>query len=173
MKPPGGGQPVVLSRRVEVPPRSAAATHRDPGGRVDMHVVHWAQVDHHPVVADGVTRVVVAAAADGDLQAALLPETDCVRDVLRRGAARDNRGPAVDGTVPDRSHAVIVRVAACQDRSAESRSECLDVALESSCHGLPLTISRTGVTLLAGYGLRTPSCWSQASASLSKVSFQV
>ena len=66
--PPGGREPVLLGRRVEVGPGRAAAAARSFRRRIDGHGVHRAEVDHEPAVAATVTGVVVATAAHRDLE---------------------------------------------------------------------------------------------------------
>ena len=91
-------------------------------------------MDHHPAIADRVAGVVVTAAADRDLKPAAAREADRLRDLLGRGAARNHRGLAVDGSVPDRARSVVVRVTRRQCLAAEGRSECLNSGIRVARH---------------------------------------
>jgi len=61
-------QAVLLGRGVKFAPRSAAATRRAFGAGVDRDGLHRSQVDHHTAVGERRSGVVVAAAADRNLQ---------------------------------------------------------------------------------------------------------
>ena len=82
------------SAQVAPPPHT-----RTPRRGIDGDAVHRAEIDHQAAVADRVAGVVVAAAATRS-SARSRARADRVRDVLRRAAARDHRGLAVDVAVP-------------------------------------------------------------------------
>jgi hypothetical protein len=78
MKPPDG-EAVRLGGAVEVGPRRSAAAAGAARGGVDGHVVHRAEVDHEPAVADGQAGEVVAAAAYRQVEALAAREGDRLR----------------------------------------------------------------------------------------------
>jgi hypothetical protein len=61
----------------------------------------------------------VAAASHCHKQTALPRETDGSLDVGGAGAARDEPGMTIDGTVPDRTGGVVLRVAGTDELSTE------------------------------------------------------
>jgi hypothetical protein len=96
----GGGEPGTLRGVVELAPQHAARRTRGARLRVHPHRLHERQVDHHAVVGDGVAGDGMTAATDGDAQVLLAREAHGGGDVVGAGAARDERGPAVDRAVP-------------------------------------------------------------------------
>ena len=109
-KPPGVARPCACVARVDVGPGRAAAADGAPRRRVDRHLVHAAEVDHQPAVADREPGVVVAAAADGDLQPGPRANAIACGDVGRGHAAHDHCRAPVDCTVPDRPRGVVAVV---------------------------------------------------------------
>ena len=73
------------------------------------------QVDHQAAVGDRAAGDVVAAAADGDLEARLPCEAHRGGDVGRAAAAGDDRRPAIDQTVLDPAGGVVAVVAGRED----------------------------------------------------------
>lgn len=56
-------------------------------------------------------------------------ELDCLDNIFRRCAARDQRGPAVDHGVPDLPHLVVARVARKKHIPPKVRFEPVDLCL--------------------------------------------
>jgi hypothetical protein len=107
----GHGHPVRLGRAVEVAEERPAADMRAPSGRVDRHRAHRGEVDHQAVVAGGVPRHAVAAAADGDEQAVPARGLEGAGDVLGVARAHDGCRAAVGGGVPDAAGLLVLGVA--------------------------------------------------------------
>ena len=128
------GQPMLLGCAVESLPGGPAPARGNARHGVDAHVVHCAEVDHEAAVAHGMPGVVVAPATDGDLQAVVARVSNGAGHIVRRRAAGDQSGPAIDGPVPDRPSRVIARVRRGQDTPREARSERLDVARRQPFH---------------------------------------
>ena len=84
--------------------------------------VQRGEIDHDAVVARAEARAVVPAAAYGDQQIPLAGEGDDLRDVGSVGAARDQRGVAVDHRVVDGPRVVVVAVARLDQTAAEPAS---------------------------------------------------
>ena len=106
----GGGQPGV-----------------GPGGPsvdVDLEFLHVAQVEHDPVVDDGMAGEAVAAAADGEGEARDARERDHVRDVVGAGRPHDDQRSAIDPTGHDRPGRVVLGAVRPDQRAAEG---CLQV----------------------------------------------
>ena len=75
---------------------------------VDPRPRHSRQVDHQPVVADGVAGDGVPAAPNGRVEALVAAEADGGDDVGHARAAGDQRRPALDVAVPDLADLVVV-----------------------------------------------------------------
>ncbi len=114
------GEPVLVGRAIDLAQRAAAADAHGPRLRVDLDRVQRRQVDDDSVVARAEARAVVPAAAYGDQQIPLACEGDDLRDVGSVGAARDQRGVAVDHRVVDGSRVVVVAVARLDQPAAEA-----------------------------------------------------
>ena len=121
-----GGQPGGLRGAVELTPEDAACRPRGARRGIDGDRLHQRQVDHHAVVADGVARDGVTAAPDRDAEVALAREADGLGNVVGAGAARDQRGPAVDRAVPDAARLVVALFAGLQQGTAEAGAEFID-----------------------------------------------
>ena len=82
----------------------------NPGGLrvgVDLEGAHAREVDHDPAFAGPVARAAVAAAADGQLEAALAGERDDASDVIRAGDPRHRGRSAVDALEEDLARLVV------------------------------------------------------------------
>ena len=112
---------VLLGRRVELPPGQARFRARRARLGIDGDPLHRREVDHDAVVARPVTRGRVPAAAHRHLQAALTGEVDGSNDVVRRRAARDQRGMPVMDAVPDEARLVELVVAGLAGANRETR----------------------------------------------------
>jgi hypothetical protein len=63
---------------------------------VDIERAHTREIDHDPTFAGSVARTAVAAAADGQLDAALPGEHDDASNIIRAGDPRHRRRAAID-----------------------------------------------------------------------------
>jgi hypothetical protein len=75
-----------------------------------VNAAHRRQVDDETAVVDRVAGDVVPVALDREEQVLLAREVDGVDDVGRSGALDDQRGPAVDESVPERAGIVVALV---------------------------------------------------------------
>ena len=139
----GRCQAVLLRGRVDIGPGGTAAADRAPRDRIDGHAVHRAEMDHHPALADRVARVVVSAAAHRELEALRAREADRFGDLVGGVAARDERRLAIDGAVPDRTRAVVLRLTGRQHLPAETAAERLDASNSWIGHGTPPVQTRS------------------------------
>jgi hypothetical protein len=81
------------------------------------------EVDHQAPVGDGAAGDVVAAAADGDLEAGLAGEAHRGRHVGGAAAAGDDRRLAIDETVLHAARGVVAVVHGRQNDASERRGE--------------------------------------------------
>ena len=95
------GEAECLGLPVELAPVGAAAAPGRAPLRVHAHAVHRPQVDHQAAVHHSVPGHRVAAAPHGDLEPVLASHAERRDHVRHAGAARDQRGPAVDRRVED------------------------------------------------------------------------
>ena len=105
----GGGEVVLLRRRIDVDPRASTADGRGPSTRIDGHLPHRGEVDDdaltHRRAGDAVTT-----AAHRNRQAGVASDAQRLGDfgsVLRPG---DRRRPHVDHRVEDRSGGVVTGI---------------------------------------------------------------
>ena len=94
-------RPKAAALAVEVAEQRPGADECAARQRIHAHAAHGREVDHQPAVADRLAGEAVAAAAHGDEQVVGAGEVHRARDVGRAGAARDDRGTAVEHAVPD------------------------------------------------------------------------
>ena len=120
MMPLGVARPCSPVARVDLAPRAAAADADRPRRRVDVDLLEGGEVDDDAVVARAQPAAVVAAAADRERQLARAGEGDRRGDVVGVGAARDQRGPAVDHRVVDRASGLVGGIARADQRAAEA-----------------------------------------------------
>ena len=125
-------QAVRLRGGVEVEPRRAAGSAGDACAGIHLDRAQLREVDHEPVVADAVAGRVVTASAHCDLELVRAREVECGRDVARAGAARDDRGPAVDERVEAAARGVVPGVGGADD-GAGQRPPQLVQALRDVC----------------------------------------
>src|SRR5262249_8766408 len=104
-------EPEELRLTVAVAP-GGTALHAD-GARVGIyaHPAHLREVDHDPVVVDGVAGDVVPSALDREIEALLAREVDRVDDVGGTGPAHDECGAPIDQRVPERAPLVVAGTA--------------------------------------------------------------
>ena len=119
----GHGEPERLGGAVDLGPDRAALHGGALGGRVDVHLVQPAQVDHHGAIGDRVTGQAVPAALDGDPQPVLAREGDRGLDVREARALEDEGGAAVDVAVPDLARLIVARVLGRDDAALERRAQ--------------------------------------------------
>jgi FtsP/CotA-like multicopper oxidase with cupredoxin domain len=105
------GEAERLRLVVEVAEERAAVDESTTLVRVHSGAAHAREVDHHPVVAGGVARHAVAAAANGDDEVVLPREADGRDDVGGSGRPHDQGRTTVDETVPDDAGALVSRIA--------------------------------------------------------------
>src|SRR5207248_1189235 len=74
-------------------------------------------------LADGVARIVVAAATHRDLEALASSERDRARDVVRIRTLRDDGGAAIDLAVPDAAGGVVAVVARRENDAGDTVPE--------------------------------------------------
>ena len=122
----GRREAMRLRRRVDFAPRRPAAASDATGGRVDGHAVHVPKMDHHAAVAGCSAGVVVPAAPDRDFEIGLARKADNIRDLAGVGATSDDRGLAVDCSIPKSTGGVVVRIAGDERATFEARSELSD-----------------------------------------------
>src|SRR5436190_14108868 len=94
--------------------------------RVDGHLVHRREVDHETVVDAAEAAAVVAAAADGDPQAALARERDRGGDIAFVDAVRDRCRPLVDHGVVEGAGLVVPGVLTIDDATLYRSAETFD-----------------------------------------------
>ncbi len=87
------------------------------------------QVEDEAALADGAAADVVAAAADGDLQAVAPGKVHCLDHVCDAGTARDQRRPPIDHRVEDRPRLVVAGVGGAHELSAKRPLDLLNVRL--------------------------------------------
>ena len=92
----GHGEPVCAGGVHDLPRREPGLRAGDPVARVELEPPHAREVEHDPTLADAVPGAGVAAAADGELEAALAGERDHEGDLELVDRADDHRRPAVD-----------------------------------------------------------------------------
>ena len=115
----GGGERVLARRRAGL----------DPGGSavgVDLHPVHPGEVDDETAVDGPVSGAAVAAAADGELEAAVARRVDHRCDVLGPGDPRDRERPLVDPLEDDLSSLVVRGIVGGDQLAGELRSKIVD-----------------------------------------------
>ena len=114
-----GGEPVRAGGGGVLARGQAAA---GPGGaarEVDVELAQAANVEHDAAVARGVAGGAVAAAADGQLGAAVTGERDDAGHVGRVGGAGDQRGAPVDVAQEDGARGVVARVLGREDAALD------------------------------------------------------
>jgi hypothetical protein len=145
--PSGHREAVLLCRGVELAPGEPRPGAAGPPVWIDLNALHRAQVDHHPVVADGASGHVVTAAVHGDRQPGLARELHRRRDVGRAATARDHPRAPVDHPVERPSQLVVARIPRRDDLAAEAEP------LEPTCihigHPLPPSVRLRGEASLA------------------------
>ena len=131
----GAREAVQLRLAVVLRPRNAALRPRGARDRIDVNTFHWRQVDHQPAVDRRAAGDVVAAAADGHLQAVFARQVHGVHYIRRVPAARDQGGPFVDQTVVHAPRLVVTDVERLEELSSEARRELVQgVGDGSGCH---------------------------------------
>ena len=122
----GHGEAVCVRLAIELTPRHAALGAQRACLRVDVDPRHLRQVDHQSSVRHRSAGDVVAAAANGDPEAARPRERESIHDVRRPAAARDDGGPTVDQAVVDPPGVVVAVVSGQSHPSGERRGERLE-----------------------------------------------
>jgi hypothetical protein len=103
--------------------QQCAAAHSGPlRRRVDRDLVEQAEVDHQSVVDDTRAPRMVSTAPDGDLQAVLAGERECIADVLGALAPRDHGRAPVDCRVPHLAGVVVPRIFRAENRPPDHRT---------------------------------------------------
>ena len=118
--------------------------------RLDDHAAQQREIDHETIVDATQARAVVAAAADGDIEAGLAPglhSRDHVRNVC---ALRDHARTLVDHRVVQLAGILVTGVAGLDDPSPESRPQRLEGVCnrDSYCHSqlLPSVVPKLLLT---------------------------
>lgn len=111
------GEPVLLRRLVELPPRQAAARDRGARGNVDADVVQPRDVDDDHVVAR--RRAGPPGAPDEHPPPGRPGERERLGHIRRRVDDDDDRGPAVVACAEDGAPIVIAGVARADDVSVD------------------------------------------------------
>ena len=119
MIPPGAASPKAWVSRSNSPQRSPRLRSCRSPRPIDPQAFHRREIDHQPAVTHRGAGDVVAATSHGDQKIALPRETDGGPDVGGAGAARDEPGPTIDRTVPDRAGGVVLWVAGLDELSTE------------------------------------------------------
>jgi hypothetical protein len=84
-----------------------------------VHAFHEREIDEEAAVGEAPPRDVVAAAADGELEAGVATEGDRVGDVGFPEAARDQRGALVDQAVEAAPRLLVAVLAGAEDLTRE------------------------------------------------------
>jgi hypothetical protein len=98
----------------------------NPGGLcvgINVQGAHAGEVNHHPAFAGPVARAVVAAAPDGQLEAALAGARDNASNVICAGDSHDRGGPAVEALEEDLARLVVSRIVGADDFALQLRTE--------------------------------------------------
>jgi hypothetical protein len=115
------GEAEGLGLTVDLTPKQSWLRARGPRDRIDPEALHRGQIDDDSAIARRRAGNIVAAAAHGDDELPLAGEPHGGPDVGDAGAARDEHGAAVDGTVPDSAGDLVLRIA-CADQLAAKLS---------------------------------------------------
>ena len=106
---------------------------------IDRDPLHLGEVDHHAAVRHGAAGDVVAAAADRDLEPRPARERERRDDVVRRPAADDQGGPAVDEAVVHGTSRVVAGVLRAEDGSGDLSGQVGDeVRIQGCAHQMLL-----------------------------------
>ena len=119
-RPSGHRQAVLGGSIVQLRPDHAAFGGGGCLVGIDRDRLHLGEVDHHAAVGHGAAGDVVAAAADRDLESCPARERERRDDVVRRPAADDHRGPAVDEAVVHGTCRLVARRPAGRGRTRRS-----------------------------------------------------
>jgi hypothetical protein len=117
------GEAEGLGLTVDLAPKQSRLRARGPRDGIDPEALHRGQIDDDSAIARRRAGHVVAAAAHGDYELPLAGEPQGGPDVGDAGAARDERGAAVDGTVPDSTGGLVLRIACADQLAAELSRE--------------------------------------------------
>jgi len=110
---------VHLGFAIELFPQDAALGPDGTSPHVDVNAFHRGQVDQQPMIERGVPRNIVAAAANGDVQAHGSCQRHRIDDIGDAVTARDRRRALVDQAVVHPSPAVIAGVGGLNQLSCE------------------------------------------------------
>jgi len=110
------GETEGLRRAIQFPEQHAALCVRSALLRIDADFLHRAHVDHQAALRHGVARHTVTAGVHAGEQLVRAGEVHRVDDVLRIGAAHDERRVSVEGRIPDATRGVIAFIGRQQQR---------------------------------------------------------
>jgi hypothetical protein len=128
----GADKAVRLGSDVELAQERTTADESDATLWIHGHPAQPRQVDDEPTVGGRVPRIAVGPGADGDLQAALAPETDRRRNVVDAGRPDEERRSTVEGRVPDATGIVVCSIPRGDDLAAERLAKATDVFARGS-----------------------------------------
>ena len=114
----GGGRDVGRGRAGLSPGR--------PRGRVDVDLLHLAEVDHQSAVGRRVAGAAVAAAPDGELEAGFAGDVDDRGDVLRVRDPDDGRWVEIVVVVEDPAGLVVALVVGRDDATRDAVAKVLE-----------------------------------------------
>ncbi len=141
LMPSGVARPWACAAASKSPRVQPGSTVRLASARIHLDALHQRKIDHETAIAHGIARDVVPAASNGDDQIVLAREVDGADHILRRLAAGDQSGSAVDHGVPDLACLVVASVARKQDIATEVRLELVDACRSKFIHSCLLTVS--------------------------------
>jgi hypothetical protein len=114
---------VRLSGRIKFAPRGPRLNSGPLARRIYVDPLHRSQVDHHPVIAYGVAADPVPAAVHGYFETVIARVIDGRDDIPRSRAARDKRGPTVDGAIVNSPQDVVLRISGADEFANEFCAE--------------------------------------------------
>ena len=106
-----------LRLSIELLPQDAALGADSPSVCVYMDALHGREIDQQALIDSGVSRHVVAAAANGDLEVECPGELDRIDEVGNAATAGDEGRVFVDEAVVDPAEIVVVRISGSEQSS--------------------------------------------------------
>jgi hypothetical protein len=135
-------QPERLRGAIELAERDPGPHLREPGVRIYPDPLHLGHVDDHAVVAERETADPVPAASNGHAQVVFAREAHSADHVVRVRTPRDEPGPPVDRTVPDRPGLVVPLVPGSDQPAAEALAERSQRRPRHRAHGCVVGLHR-------------------------------
>jgi hypothetical protein len=111
---------------IELLPEDTALGADSPRADIYMYALHGRQVDQQALIDGGVSRHVVAAATNGDLEAGRPCERDRIDEVGNAATAGDQGRVSVDEAVVDPADVIVVRVRGSEQSPRERMRGVID-----------------------------------------------